>query len=107
VSRDILYSEQELIPTKFYTKEQGSLKQYDPDWYKPFLFLDIQTKIDALKAEHKSLQEELVWLNLRQSVSPTDSGVKRMADIRTRQKEIYIEVMELKKQLSNSGSANI
>jgi hypothetical protein len=100
VARDILYKEQNLKPTDFYTKAQGSLKPYNPEWFKPLLS-DISARIEELKAEHRKLQEELERLAAL-GEDLTDADVARMDEIRTQQKAIYNQVMALKAQLTGN-----
>ncbi|GEM_PF-1644926 len=99
VARDVLYREQKLVPTHMYTKDPGSLRSYDLQWFKPFLYdsSDINAKIEALKAEHRLLQGELVRLGA-QGTEITAEGGQQMDALRCRQKAIYTEVMELKKK---------
>lgn len=63
---------------------------------------DLSAKIDALKAEHKTLQAELE--KLRPSVNDAHHGPMveaRMSTIRPQQKTIYDEVLRLKKELAS------
>ncbi len=101
VARDVLYRQQKLKPGKSYTKDAGSLGNYDPDWFKLYLGADgkTQAKIDALKARHAALQVELQQLAaLGTSIRPEDEA--RMDAIRTEQRQIYQEVLTLQKTLS-------
>jgi hypothetical protein len=100
VARDVLYKEQKLKPARMYTKNSGSLTSYDPEWFKPFLYdnSDTKAKIAVLKAEHKKLQGELERLQAR-GESITIAEEKRMIEIRARQSAIFAEVKELQKKL--------
>jgi len=40
VARDVLYKEQNLKPKQSYTKDADSLRDYNPDWFKPYLGAD-------------------------------------------------------------------
>ncbi|MGV8125393.1 MAG: hypothetical protein AB2L14_37080 [Candidatus Xenobiia bacterium LiM19] len=102
VSRDVLYREQNLKPTHMYTKDPGSLKKYDPEWFKPFLYDSNAAKIDALKTEHRQLQAELEALSAR-GEEITGEQSQRMDDIRARQKAIYGEVKKLQSEQKNQA----
>jgi len=102
VARDVLYREQNLKPTHMYTKDQGSLKKYDPEWFKPFLYDSNAAKIDALKAEHRQLQAELEALSAR-GEEITGEQSQRMDVIRARQKAIYGEVKKLQSEQKNQA----
>ena len=101
VSRDVLYKAHKLEPSQFYTKDINSLHPYDANWFKPYLGTNGETraKIDALKARHAALQDELEQLRaFGTSIKPAQEA--RMDAIRAEQKEIYKEVKALQKTLN-------
>jgi len=108
IDKDTAYENLKLKPSQTYTKDADSLVKYNEQspWYLQFSLgrTQIEAQIKELTQKHRRLQEELEKLN--QSAEITDEIASQMDIIRGMQKELYSQVMALKKKLQEMPAPN-
>ncbi|MGD8781384.1 MAG: hypothetical protein PVH88_20765 [Ignavibacteria bacterium] len=104
VERDAYYESHNLVPTRMYTKDANSIKDYNKDWCKDLLYAsnDIEARMKWLKDRHRELQVELNDLAAEGELL-TASEVARMDAIRKEQKKLYQEYIDLRNKLQRGN----